>query len=53
MKLNENKFASKTLHYQIWAADISSKLGLKFPCEKNWVVTFNATKIKLVTFHHH
>lgn len=45
----KNKCTSKTLHYQIWAADISSsKMGLKSPWEKNWVVSFNATK----TFHH-
>lgn len=44
---------AKTLDDQSLAADLSSDLDLTAQWGKNLLVTFNVSKIKLVTFHHH
>lgn len=43
----------KYLDNQCLSADLSSDLTLTVQWENNWLITFNNSKAKLVTFHHH
>lgn len=43
-------YTSKTLDNHIQAADLSSDLALRAQSGENWLVTYNVTRNKLVTF---
>ena len=44
---------SKSYHHADLAADLTSDLSIIVQWGQMWLVTFNATKTKLITFHHH